>query len=345
MTTVTGSRQLWIGTYPLAGQGTPVGQGEGIWTVELDAASGRLGEPRQVVATPAPSFLAHGPDEGLLYAVNEQTEGTLTAFAVEGTSLRQLGRSATGGDDPCHLLVQSNPAVAVVANYTSGSLTVFPLDPDGMPGPGRCCVMHGSGPDAERQASAHAHYLLGTLDPGVVLLVDLGADCVRRIRIDSEDGEPRTEGIAAVLPPGAGPRHAVFSADGRHLYVLGELDGQVHSFAWDAATGTGTLLDSISAHPAQDGAAQLAHVVRTDTGLVVGSRGADVLAVHRFGADGLPHVERVLRLPGAWPRHHAVIDGWLVIAQQNAGGVVVLDAEGTVCGHAEIPSPACVLPG
>lgn len=338
------ARRLWIGTYPVAGQGTPTGSGEGIWTVTLDVGSGLLSEPRQVATTPAPSFLAHGPRGGVLYAVNEQAEGSLTAFAVAGDALRELGRVASGGQDPCHLLVLERPTAALVANYSSGSLALIPLGPDGepRPAPGDPCVLHGSGPDAERQATSHAHYLLATPDPEVVLVVDLGADQLRRLRIDPDRGL-LDSGIAVAFPPGTGPRHAVFSADGDRLFVLGELDGQVHTVAWDATTSTGTLLDSTAAHPAELGTAQLAHLVRTDTGLVVGSRGADVLAVHRFIEDGLPRLDRVLPLPGAWPRHHAVVDGWLVVAQQNGGGVITMDRDGTVRGRAEIPSPACIL--
>ena len=52
---------LWIGTYPVAGAGTPVGLGEGIWRVDLDPATGALSNARQVVETPSPSFLALHP--------------------------------------------------------------------------------------------------------------------------------------------------------------------------------------------------------------------------------------------------------------------------------------------
>jgi hypothetical protein len=41
---VTSARtSLWIGTYPAAGVGSPAGLGEGVWRVELDAASGTWG--------------------------------------------------------------------------------------------------------------------------------------------------------------------------------------------------------------------------------------------------------------------------------------------------------------
>lgn len=339
------ARRLWIGTYPVAGQGTPTGGGEGIWTVTLDVVSGALGTPRQVATTPAPSFLAHGLTDGVLYAVNEQTEGALTAFVPDQGSLRRIGDAATGGEHPCHLLVHRDSAAALVANYSSGTLGLIPLDPDGAPGRDslQVCAFQGSGPDAERQATSHAHYVLPTPDPADVLVVDLGADCIRRVRL-SPGGGLEEDGIAVEFPPGTGPRHAEFSADGARLYVLGELDGQVHTVAWDAASSSGIVVDSVDAHPTGPRSAHLAHVVRVPTGLVVGCRGAGVLAVHRFTADGLPRFDRALPLPGAWPRHHALVDGWLVVAQQSEGGVVAMDLAGTVRGRARIPSPACILP-
>src|SRR5450756_3172872 len=77
---------LWIGTYPAAGTGTPAGLGEGIWRVDLDVASGRWGIAELVAVTPAPSFVAVHPSGGVLYAVGELTQGTVTAFAVPDAS-------------------------------------------------------------------------------------------------------------------------------------------------------------------------------------------------------------------------------------------------------------------
>lgn len=70
-------RRLWIGTYPVAGQGTTTGLGEGIWSALLDTRSGALTRARQVCSTAAPSFLATDASTGLVYAVNEEADGGL----------------------------------------------------------------------------------------------------------------------------------------------------------------------------------------------------------------------------------------------------------------------------
>lgn len=339
-------RQLWVGTYPVAGQGTQTGVGEGIWAVTLDTESGHLSAPRQVAITPAPSYLAHGVADGLLYAVNEETDGGLTAFLFQQESLKRVGHASTGGKHPCHLLMCRGLSAALVANYTSGSVALIPIGLDGVPQsePGQLLALHGAGPDPERQQSSHAHYLLETLDAHQALVIDLGADCIRRLRVDQGTGALLDQGVAVSLPPGTGPRHAVFSADLRLLYVLGELDGLLHTVAWNEAASTGEVIDSTEAQPGATGPAHLGHIVRTGTDLIMGARGPGLLLVHHLGADGRPRFASTLPLPRSWPRHHAVVDGWLVVAQQLGGGVAVLDSMGNVRGHAAIPSPACILP-
>jgi len=48
----------------------------------------------------------------------------------------------------------------------------------------------------------------------------------------------------------AGPRHLVFHPDGRHVYLLNELDAGVDVLAFDAATGTLSTVQTLSTLPA-----------------------------------------------------------------------------------------------
>jgi len=333
---------LWIGTYPVAGAGTPVGQGEGIWRVDLDPATGALSNARQVVETPSPSFLALRGT--VLYAVNEQTDGTVSAFDVVGDTLVHRATVPSGGADPCHLVLDAHGDALLVANYTSGTLGVLPLDADGgfaTLGPAQVLGHVGSGPDEDRQESPHAHFV--TLDPSgaFVLVVDLGTDEIRRYR--REEGRLVEDGVAAVLPAGKGPRHLTFSADGRFAYVVGELDVTVRVLAWRA--GVGTLVQTVPATTVPAAERRLpSHVVRDGDRLLVGVRSSDVLARFAIRADGLLEPVADDALPGAWPRHLEVVDRWTVVAEQVSGGLAVLAADGTVVSTLELPSPTCVLP-
>ncbi|HUX71732.1 MAG TPA: beta-propeller fold lactonase family protein, partial [Cellulomonadaceae bacterium] len=69
---------LWIGTYPPAGAGSPAGRGEGVWRARFDLASDSWLEAHQVADLPAPSFLVAHPSGAVLYAVGETADGTVT---------------------------------------------------------------------------------------------------------------------------------------------------------------------------------------------------------------------------------------------------------------------------
>ena len=375
--TPAGRVPLWVGTYPVAGAGTPAGLGEGIWLVDLDPVDGTLHDARQVVESPSPSFVLPHPAGGVLYAVDESQEGTVTLFAVEAGGLRALATVGSGGAYPCHLALDEDGRTLLVANYASGTLGVLPLAADGTfdaevletGGPVQVFGHAGSGPVADRQEGPHAHFAVTAPGERHVLVVDLGTDEVRRYARDPRTRRLAPAGIAATLPAGTGPRHLAFSDDGAWAYVVGELDGAVHVLAWDARTATGTVATSVrtTADGRRPGATTDLQVSRTgaDAGgatapsslgapvvldgdrLLVGVRGADVIAEHRTdpvpGGPGLRH-RADHPLPGSWPRHHAVVAGWVVVAQQVDGGLVALAPDGSVVGGASVPAPTCVAP-
>ncbi len=354
-------RELWTGTYPTAGAGSPAGTGEGIWRVALDPATGALLDARQVAVTPAPSFLAAHPSGRVLYAVGEETRGTVTAFAVgDDGGLTPLATVASGGADPCHLLLDADARTLLVANYSSGTLGVLPLDPDGRfaaevltaGAPAQVLGHEGAGPRADRQEGPHAHFV--ALAPGGrhVLVVDLGTDEVRRYTRDPGTGRLTADGIAATLPPGTGPRHLAFAPTGEHAYLTGELDVTVRVLAWDVASATGRLVQTLPATtrgpapvaPADPGPLLPSHLELAGDRLLVATRTADVLAELTVGPDGLLTPAAEVALPGRWPRHFAVVDGWVVVADQLSHGLsTVRVGASEVTATLPLVSPACVV--
>jgi 6-phosphogluconolactonase len=361
-------KSLWVGTYPAAGAGSPAGRGEGIWRVQLDVSTGTFGAATQVAMTPAPSFVAVHPSGRVLYAVGETAQGTVTAFAVPGTPAHSpidvLDTVGSGGADPCHLLLAPDARTLYVANYSSGTLGVLPLDRDGRftaevrvgAGPVQVLGHTGSGPDAGRQGGPHAHFV--AIAPGgqFLVVVDLGTDEVRRYARDPETGLVNQVGIAATLPPGTGPRHLAFAPNGRTAYVVGELDVSVHVLAWDPVSASGTLVQSLRAglpdddvaEPATRPAPLPAHVLLDGDRLLVSVRTDDVVAAYAVAENGWLSPAGVTRLPGAWPRHFAVVDGTVVVAEQVGGELVALrpgagPGPGVVTSRLALPAPACVV--
>src|SRR4051794_18374779 len=172
------------------------GGGEGIALLRRDPATGALTRLGVATRTPSPSFLAQHPTLRVLYAANElDAAGTVSAFTVaEDYTLTPLAVRPTGGADPAHVAVTADGRHLLVANYSSGSVAVHPLDAQGAPGERSDLLdLQGSGPDPVRQTGPHAHMVWP--GDGYVLVVDLGADRVWR-------GRPRP-GARRVAPPRA----------------------------------------------------------------------------------------------------------------------------------------------
>lgn len=348
---------LWIGTYPAAG--IP-GSGEGIWRARLTAA-GVLIDAELVAAVPSPSFLALSPDGRSLYAVGELPEGTLTAFDVldDAPWLAPRGPVVfSGGELPCHLVATDE--TVWVANYGDGTLSMRRLDDDGGWGAATDVAHTGAGPDSERQAGSHAHFV-AALD-GRPVVVDLGTDEIRDHR------DPRATRVLAALPPGTGPRHLA-ELGGGALAVVGELDPAVfvlvpHGMGYTVAA----RYDACSSAPVSglDLRNYPSHVAVSADGrrLYVAVRGADVISVFAIDRDGdIPVLRPWLEFScgGRWPRHFAVLDGGsgpglddartdlVVVANQESDTLAVfaVDAAGAVTptGTAALPAPACVVEG
>jgi 6-phosphogluconolactonase len=228
--------RAYIGTY------TKHGTSKGIYLYELDTASGTLSHVQTLAGVDDPAYLTLGPGGRMLYAVNEQVEdGGVSSFAVDASSgqLTFVNRVASRGADPAHLSVDSSGGWLLVANYTGGTIAALPIRDDGALGEASGVVHHtGHGPNPDRQQGPHPHMILTDPQGRFILVPDLGADAVLAYRLDRATGrlvpEPDAGGR---LPPGAGPRHLAFGADGRHAYVLGELDSTLNTFDYDPETG------------------------------------------------------------------------------------------------------------
>ncbi len=361
----------WVGTYPAAGAGTPVGQGEGIWRIRF-APDGSPVDALLAAVTPAPSFLARHPHRPVLYAANEiAPRGRISAWTIgAGGRLDPLGMLSSGGAGPCHLLVDPAGRALYVCNYDSGSIATVLLEPDGgfepialeRDEPTSVLGHHGTGAEPARQEGPHAHFAAFVPSGRWVLVVDLGTDELRRYRV-APDGRLVADGIAARLPAGTGPRQLVFGPAGA-LYVVGELDATVRVLRWDDAVGTAMpvqVLPACATGLRSGQRVQPAHLVLAGRRLVLSVRGADVMAEFEVADDGALRYLTELDSGGTWPRHFALAADRMIVANQTGGGVVVLSRGGSrpdaasaaavgegpgipaVLGRLDLPSPASVV--
>src|SRR4030095_5120199 len=150
---------------------------------------------------------------------------------------------------PCHVIVDSAGRFVLVANYTGGNASVFPILSDGSLGEATDTVQHnGSGPNKERQEAPHAHCVMLDESNRRAFVVDLGLDRVMIYRFDGKLGKlaPASQ---AQLKPGAGPRHLAFHPRGQFAYVINELDSTITAFGYDSADGALNSLQTVPAVP------------------------------------------------------------------------------------------------
>lgn len=324
------------------------GGGEGIALL----ADGTL---RTVAEAPDASWLTLSGDGRFLYATQETEEGEVAAYAVEEDGgLRALGWRPSHGEHPCHLEVHPRGNYLLTANYSSGSVAVHPINPDGSLREAVQVVQHsGSGPRADRQDGPKAHMVACDPVEEFVFIADLGTDAVYVYSIDLSNGQ-LTERTRLAFAPGAGPRHIAFQPDWLTAYVLNELDSTLVVCEWDPSEPSLRPLQTVSSRaPGAEGENLPAEVLVSDDGRYVycSNRGDDTISVYATSQEGRQVLQiQVVPTGGHWPRHLAFsLDGSTLYAANERSDSITSFAisEGTLtpAGPAlSWPKPVCVLP-
>ena len=321
---------VYVGTYT---GGTDENRSQGIYLLELDVRSGKLGAPRLVARATDPSFLAIHPSRKFLYSVNELGEfrghrgGGVSAFAIDPTrgTLPPLNQQSSAGDGPCHLVIDRAGKNVLVANYGSGSLACLPIEPDGSLRPASSVIQHrGSGADPGRQAGPHAHSINLDAANHFAVAADLGLDKVFIYAFDAANGKltPNEPAFAQVAPR-SGPRHFAFRPDGQFGYVINEMANTVTAFAYDAAKGSLTEVQTISTLPEDfKGTSHTAEVVVHPSGkfLYGSNRGHDSLAIFTIDAStGRLSLAGIEPTQGKNPRNFALDPTGTYLLAENMG--------------------------
>ena len=269
------------------------------------------------------SFAAYSARHARLYAVREDDEGKIDVLAAEG-GLQRVAQVPSGGKLPCHCALDAGENFLAVANYGSGEVAVFTLDPgNGLPQPGPWHYRGaGHGPDKERQASPHAHWVGFSPDQRWLLSIDLGADRIRAFPFDPERGVTGPVREAYVAPAGSGPRWLAFLGDGARALLVSELASTLSLLAW--RDGAFELVDSCTTSDAA-GEGNLGGHIEVDargTFAYVTNRGDDTIAVISITGDRVRRIDAV-KAGGTSPRFLSWLDGdrVLLAAHEEQGPV------------------------
>lgn len=280
------------------------------------------GGERPVAHVHDASFAAWSPRHRMLYAVREQTDGAL--YAIAGADWRVAARVPSHGKEPCHCALHPAQGHVAIANYRSGSVAVYALDPEsGLPLPDPWTYQgEGSGPDAERQEGPHAHWVGFSADGQWLLQVDLGADCVRAFAFDPARGVTGAAQVAWAAPPGSGPRWIAWASP-THALLVSELASTLTLLAF--ADGRFTEFDRCSTRaPGARGKNAGGHVTVAGEGAraYCTNRGDDTVALFRVEQDRLAFAQAVPS-GGSSPRFLCLIEerDLLLAAHEKHGPV------------------------
>src|SRR5271155_3429787 len=214
---------VYVGTYTAeAGSAS-----KGIYAYRFDSDTGELTSIGVAAETTNPSFLAVHPNHRFLYAVNEtgnyqgQKSGAVSAFSIDRATgkLTLLNQVASKGADPAYITVDKTGKYVLVANYTGGSVAVFPVLEDGRLGEASAFVQHtGHGTNPQRQEGPHAHSIDLSPDNRFAMVDDLGLDETLAYKFDASTGLLAPDPAVFKADPGAGPRHFAFHPNGKVAY-------------------------------------------------------------------------------------------------------------------------------
>ncbi len=234
------------------------GKSEGIYVYRFNSNDGSAKEVSHVKIS-NPSFVAVSPDEQYVYSVQEDAAsdgkgGNVRAYFFNKQTgiLTYIDHQPSGGDHPCYVSVDKTGKWVVAGNYSSGSLSVLPVQANGGLGAATTIIQHqGSGPDKARQNSPHVHCTLFSADNRFLFVPDLGIDKIMIYAFDAATGKltPAKQPFAK-SNGGAGPRHLAFHPSDKYAYLMEELSGTVLVFKY--ANGKLKALQRISSMPVGD---------------------------------------------------------------------------------------------
>lgn len=325
------------------------GASEGIYRYRFDSQTGKLdSKPVQVITTDNPSWLTLSKDQRHLFVVNENgpggkdVVGKVSSFAIDPKThnVTPINQVQSRGEEPTHSSLSPDQRFLFVSNYAvhpdpGGALAVIPVGKDGkLSEVVQVSNNHGASKvNPERQASSHVHSAIPTPDDKYVVTSDLGADKMLVFSYDGNRAEPLqpAKNPTVQLPPGSGPRHLLFSKDGKHAWLTLEMVAQVAVFDYHDGVFKQTQTVDLKNKDAQQkvGGGGL-HTSPDGKFLYVANRGeANQLLV--FAIDGKGQLKEIQRrsVEGVEPREFSFDPSgrFMLIANQKSNQIVTVKVD------------------
>ena len=314
METPTGTKEneltMLVGTYTS-------GDSKGIYSFRFNEETGTATALSETEVE-NPSYLAVSADGKFIYTVsefnNEQAAANAFAFNQEKGTLKLLNSQKTGGEDPCYIITNGNNVIT--ANYSGGSISVFPIAKDGSLLPASDIIkFEGSGTDKERQEK----FL--------------------------KEGSPSAFKVKA----GSGPRHLTFSPNGNYAYLINELSGTVIAFEYkdgDLKEIQTIVADTVCAKGSGD-----IHISPDGKFLYASNRlKADGIAIFSIQPDNGILTKVGYQLTGIHPRNFIITPNgkYMLVACRDSNVIQIYERDADtglltdIHGDIKVDKPVCV---
>ena len=375
--------------YCIVGCNTGSPDKDALKVLECDTETGAAKIVQSVNGCEGTTYYQISKDGKTLYSVvaekvDNKSHGALVKFDVENHRIGKMTKLAElPCETPCHVALSPDESVMSVAVYWSGIYGVMALDercttfgrdacPQASAGaletrPYQSAALPNDavGPRKDRQQKAFAHQTFYTPDGKLMGVCDLGCDRVNFYEYKKSGGLEKPV-VTLKADPGDGPRHAIFSNDGKFLFVVNELSSTVTSYA--VAKGTTNLVGASF----QDARGRLgepslpftrigkwsmlpegctlketetkaAAIKLTADGkiLMASNRGHDSIAFFAVNDDGTLMLKNVSKLTGKFPRDFELMPGekFMVVGHKMSNEIQVYAFDREKCELKAVGEP------
>ncbi|MCP3393454.1 beta-propeller fold lactonase family protein [Bradyrhizobium sp. CCGB12] len=185
--------------------------------------------------------LAITPDHRVLIAGVRSQPYLAVSFAIDPKT-GQLSHIGNGplADSMANIAVDRSGKFLFSASYGGNKVALNPLQANGAAGEPKQVIPTG----------LNAHAFLPSLDNRFVFATNLGSDQVLSFAFDATAGTLTPSDPPAIkVPEKSGPRHFVFHPNGKFVYLIHELNGDVAAFSYEAKSGAWAEIQRTTALP------------------------------------------------------------------------------------------------
>lgn len=326
---------------------------KGIYIVHFNELSEEFSLIQHIVTKDYPSYMVIKNNNLFVCYKNSSrfnNGGGLGSFTIYKDELIINNNYISNGRSYTHLCISDNLRYLFAANYQVGSTASYLLENNRIKEKIGAIHHTGLGPDLlKRQTGPHCHYVGITPDKEFLYAVDLGADKV--IMYHYQDGKLE-ESIKHTLNvvPGSGPRHMIFSQDGRFAYLVNEISNNIMVYKYlDKYFNLIQVIHTTPRHFHDFSSASAIRLSNSGKHLFVSNRGHDSIALYRVNQETGKLTLLYMVHTGKTPRDFDIIDDkYLIVGAQDDNELELLtfneekeELVRTAC-TLTIPAPVCV---